>query len=199
MNEEINERLRIIDHEKNKIRQKILEYECKLERKIFEESLLNISLSGPLMIPATNKFNEYTHLTEMVKIPSCNLTIYPVWIELEAIYPGWSKNIKNLYIQSIRNYESSDIEIIYDAIVRSTGCSYKYVIENFKNINCEPVYPSDINVDNINIDFDQSQIISSNSTHLKKKKFLCYTELLDTYDLHLSIIEMKYLLIVPNT
>lgn len=198
--ETIKQKLKVVKEEQREIREEMYKAEDKLRKKNFEENLLNISLSGPLLSPATDKFKEYMYLTKPITLNSCFVNIYPIWIELESLHPPWSKNIRNLYVQTLQLFKERDLEIVVDSISKVLDYnSYKNAREFAEKIRCEPLYQSDISLDNVKIDFNEYEIISKDSSHLKKKKFSIYNNLLDTDQLHLSIVWVKYLLFIPFT
>lgn len=168
-----------------------------LERNKFEDMLVDIGLYKPLLVPATKKYKEYMHITSPVYLQSCEITFYPVWIELEAVYPPWSKSIRNLFIESLHYYD--DEEIVVDAISRSMGIGYKEA-SKYLPIECDTIYSSTIYEDIIEVNYEDFHQIKYDDPYFDSKYFSGYPHsLIDTPYLNHITVNIKHLLIVPTT
>ncbi len=198
---EVKSKLRKVSNERQRLREKISKMQEYLKLKGFEEFLLESSLLTPTLAPANEKYREYRYLTESLHITSCNLTIYPVWIELECLFPSWGKNSKSVYIQSLRYYVENEKEVLIDAVSRALQISYEKVTElNDKyEILFKDVYGGRIDPDNIKIDYNRHVIIDMNDEYMKERRFTGFANRsLDSDNICLSVCDVKYLLIIPE-
>jgi len=201
MGSDILTKIEILNKDRMYIKEEIKKLRDKLEQNNFKNFLLELALGNPLITIANKKFKEYMHITQPVEIPSCDIKIYPVWVELECLYPPWSKCIRNTYFQSLTTYNETDLEYINYIIKKALSIDYitsKRINKQYDFKYYDPYNSDFVLDDNVKLNWEDYEIISNNCRYIKKRKYISFHKnLIDTKELYLCMAQVKLLLIIP--
>lgn len=201
MKSDICEKIEMLNNERRTIKEEIKKLRDKLEQNNFKNFLLELALGNPLITIANKKFKEYMYITQPVEIPSCDIKIYPVWVELECLYPPWSKSVRNTYFQSLRKHNDTDLEYINYIIKEGLSIDYntsKRLNNQYEFKYIDPYNSDFVLDDNVKLNWEDYEVIPINSRYIKRRKYISFHEtLIDTKELYLCMSQVKFLLMIP--
>lgn len=184
-----------IEDEIRKSRQRVIEFQENInhlneliEREKLKQYLLRIKANGPSIISATDKIKEYQYLSKKITLATLGLTMVPIWITRECIYPRWSREVCSLKLLDFDIQLEKNREILSESISNALFIDYRdaeEIVLQYK-FKLSLFYGYDYHENhNIRIDFSQGEIYENNDDILT--------------DYMLNTVDIKYILVYPTT
>ncbi len=193
----IREDILVITREKQEIKDEIERLKKDLEILDVQEYLLNLKLKSPVIIFPDKSLGKYRFLSKPIHLTDLQVSLFPVWIQLECTYPEWSNDFLSVNLINYNDYKvGTGFECLIDGLVKSLNCSYKYarnlIVNGMLYLPTTIIFDCNIG-SNILIDFERCMYISKRECN----KYEYYMNI-TTDDIMVSnIAKIKYILVLP--
>jgi hypothetical protein len=169
---------------------KIEKLTLELEGFVFQGKLLDWAEKGPMVIRMDRQIRDYYKVnssTDIIKFEDEGIMFVPITIQLECIYPSWSKNLSSVKFLPFRPYKIlKHKEILVSSIASELNWSLPRVeaLINKHILNIPQIYNPDLyNSKYIVIDYDSSESYYSSDN--------------DDNDMLVAPCYVRYILVMP--
>jgi len=180
---------KLICHDIEELKEKLKDLEVK--EKLLESN-------PPVIVFSDNRVGKYRFISEPVVLEDLQLILYPIWIDLECIYPRWTTDFLAVSIVDYMHFKTGKgYECLIDGLVNGLACSYttarKLIIEHELTVPITFTYNCVVG-SNMNIDFSTNMEISDIELNKHRYQFRSSSD----SDMVSNTMRVKYILILPQ-
>ena len=177
---------------------KIKELKEKLEDLELSEYLLNLKIDCPKIVCSNDDMKKYKYISKPIHLKHLELSLYPLWIQVECTYPEWSNDFLSINLIDYNTYKKGKgYEHLIDGISNGLNCSYKYAqtLIRSENLSLPLTFIHKIFLgSNLQIDFSTGTKITE---AIQSKYEYHFISTIDS-NMLLNTVKIKYILILPS-